>query len=105
MLSQSRRRKQKQQKQQEQHQLKPQQRNQGGALPLGEIIMDITSIKKDDIFFGKVDVGNMPPQRAQEYVKQIKDSFKEHFDNKIILIAVRNNGSVRGTELEILRGE
>ena len=64
--------------------------------------MKITSIKKDDIIFGKINVGNMPPLRAQQYIDDTKNSFKEHFTNDIILVGTKNGNS---SEFEILRRE
>lgn len=65
--------------------------------------MEITTIKKNDILFGKIDVGNMSLSRAQEYLNNIKTEFKKHFSNDLILTASRNLNN--GADFEILRRE
>jgi hypothetical protein len=68
--------------------------------------MKVTKIRKDDILLCKVDIGNLPPQRANEYLERIKTSIKIHFDNKILLLGVTPSDSgSRGTTIEILRKE
>jgi len=63
--------------------------------------MKITKIKKDDVIFVSVPVGQMPPARTQTYMEALKKELKKVFNNEVLMVASRDVD--RGYEFEILR--
>jgi len=63
-------------------------------------MVSVIEVKEEDIFLFQVDVGQMPPARANDYLNKMRDTMKIDFGNKMIFLAVRNGN---GTELTILR--
>lgn len=64
--------------------------------------MNITPIKKDDVFFIKVPIDSMPVVKAQSYMGKIRDTFKEVFDNDVLVIPIKDSDEYN---FEILRRE
>ena len=64
--------------------------------------MNITKIKKNDIFLATVPIGSLPLAQAQTYIKDIELKFRKHFSNIIMVIPTRE---ISEYKIEILRQE
>jgi hypothetical protein len=47
--------------------------------------MNVTTIKKNDVLFITVPVGNLPSQRAKDHMESVRLKFKKYFDNDIMV--------------------
>ncbi len=63
--------------------------------------MNITTIKQDDILLITVPVGNMPPNRAKEYMETVKQGFALNFTNTLMVLPTKGGEY----KVEILRKE
>ncbi len=57
-------------------------------------------LNEGDIISVQVDCGYMPPKRALEYVEEVKKSFKNVFDNKVIVSANRPDRTAIAVSVE-----
>jgi hypothetical protein len=62
--------------------------------------MKITYLDQSDVLYGTVGIGNLPPSRVTQRIKQITDTLQRVFTNEIILVAVTDDSPL---ELEIIR--
>jgi hypothetical protein len=49
-------------------------------------MIDVVELGPNDIFCVKVDVGQMPPLRAKEYLEEIKSKLRENLGSQPIML-------------------
>jgi hypothetical protein len=75
--------------------------------PKGKMECSVLSYDRDDVIVFNIDVGQMPPQRCQQYIEQIRKELvgSKTFpkDQKMLFFAVRPGG--RGSWVEVMKAE
>ena len=64
--------------------------------------MKITNLKKNDILYGTIGMGNLPPNRITQKINQLNDALRKVFKHQIVLIG---NPGCEPLQLEIIRLE